>query len=639
MIEALQQFHFLRPWWLLALVGLPLALWPMWRASGGVRQLSRLVDADLLPHLLHGRAADRRTPLALVVTGWLLATLAFAGPAWSRVEQPLYANRAAQVLAMSMSQRMLSRDVAPSRLDRAEYKARDLLASNRDGQNALIAYAGQAFVVAPLTSDANSLDELLEALSPDTMPTDGDNAADAIARGVSLIQQAKAGSGSLVLITDHANAAAETAARQALAAGVRVSVLGVGTPQGGPIPLADGGFLHNDDGSMQLAARDDRELAALAAAGGGRYVPMSTDHADIDALHAALRTDGPTAASDQQSAQWQDRGPWLLLPLLLVVALGFRRGWLLLLPLVLLPLLPATARADQPIGTSWTSLWQRSDQQAAQALRAGNAAKAQQLARDPALRAAAAYRAGDFATSAQTLQSIPTGEAQYNLGNALARQGQFKQAIAAYDGALKLDPANADAQANRKAVEDWLRKQQQEHPSSDASNSAKDHQGKDHQGKDGQQGQDDKSGRPGSQGNDQAGKDGQQKPGQSGNDQGQAGQTKPGGDPNKNTPAGGKPPTAQEQAAEQARAEQARQALQQQMDQRLGAAGQPKPGEKNQPHQLGMPDQDDPSSKLPAQVRQALQRVPDDPGALLRRKFEREYRQRQGAAPGEDDSP
>ncbi|MEP6899326.1 MAG: VWA domain-containing protein, partial [Rhodanobacter sp.] len=228
MSEALQQFHFLRIGWLLLLLLLPLCGWIAVRRSPAQLQLSRLVDAELLPHLLRGRDGNRHLPLGLFAVGWTLSALALAGPTWSRVAQPLYASRAAQVVAISLSQHMRSRDVAPSRMDRARYKARDLLASNHDGLNALVGYAGEAFVVAPLTSDSGSLGDLLDAMSPDTMPVDGDNAAAAIEHGVSLIHDANANNGSLVLITDQANAAADNAARKANAAGVQVSVLGVG---------------------------------------------------------------------------------------------------------------------------------------------------------------------------------------------------------------------------------------------------------------------------------------------------------------------------------------------------------------------------------------------------------------------------
>ena len=635
MSEALQQFHFLRPGWLWLLAALPAFAWLAARGQGGRAQLERLADAALLPHLLYGRARHRAAPLVLLTLGGTLAVLALAGPSWSRLPQPLYADRAAQVVAISLSQRMLARDVAPTRLDRARYKARDLFAANRSGLNGLLAYAGEAFVVAPLTSDAASLNDLLDALSPDTMPVEGDNAAAAIARGAALIRDAKVGGGSLVLITDTADADAQQAARQARAAGVRVSVLGVGTAHGGPVPLPEGGFLRDAQGQVALAARDDAALGALAAAGGGRYVPMRDDHADIDALQGELRTGQSTSTTDQASAQWEDRGPWLLLPLLLLAAFAFRRGWLVMLPLVLLPLLPTRAHA----GTTWQDLWQRPDQQAAQALRQGHPKQALARAKDPALRGAAAYRAGDYSAAAAALAPLSSSDAQYNRGNALAKAGRYQDALDAYDRALRLDPHNADAKANRQAVADWLRRQPKPQDSSSNANNAAGQSGAKSK-----PGQGDESSKRDSQGNRRGEQqDGRQdSQGQQGQGQRQAGtpgEANQAGQQKDSSSQGDSPqpaPTAQQQAEQQARTAQAGQALKQQLDRALGPSAAAK---QNTEHQLGALDKDDPQARLPPELRQALQRVPDDPGALLRRKFELEYRQRHGGGSGGDEGP
>lgn len=623
MSEALQQFHFLRPWWLAALALLPLVAWVGARAATAQAQLSRLVDAELLPHVLDGRERGRHLALWLFLAAWVLCSLALAGPTWSRVSKPLYAKRAAQVVAISLSKDMLARDVAPSRLDRARQKAHDLLAGNRDGLNALVGYAGAAFVVAPLTADERSLGDLLDAMAPDTMPVPGNDAAQAIALGVKLIRDASLRDGTVVLITDQADASADVAARAARAAGVQVSVLGVGTSQGGPVPLPGGDFLRDEQGRLVLARRDDAALSALAAAGGGRYVAMTADQDDVHALHAQLRTARAKTTTAETGDAWLDRGPWLLLPLLLLVALSFRRGWLLLVPLVVLPLLPGNAEA-----MSWRDLWQRPDQQAAQALRDGQPKRAQQLAQDPALRGAAAYRAGDYAAAVRSFQEAAGADAAYDLGNALAKQRHYQQAIAAYDRALKLDPDHADARANRKALEDWLRKQQagkQGNPQQSGKSGDKSQSGKGDQGQNGeqnkQQGGDGKDGKPAPQ-------DGKPESSQ-GSDQNADQSNQQSGQRKADEPP--KPQTAEQRAAQQQQAAEAQQALKQQLDQELAdkKAGQPPV------HQLGTLAPDDPEAKLPAAVRQALQRVPDDPGALLRRKFELEYQQRQGDAGGQ----
>jgi Ca-activated chloride channel family protein len=584
MSAMLAQFHFLRPAWLLLLLALPPALWWLARRSDLPLALARLVDVRLLPHLLDARAAPRRRVLlALPAVAWLLATLALAGPAWERLPQPLYGHRSAQVVALSLSPRMLARDIAPDRLSRARYKVHDLFAANRDGQNALIAYAGEAFVVAPLTSDADALTDLLDALAPDVMPVAGDDAAQAIARGVTLLRQGGADGGSLVLVTDTAGADAVAAARQARKRGVRVSVLGVGSSKGVPVPLADGGFLADAAGKVVLARRDDAALRALAAAGGGRYVPMRADGSDIRALamqgHAGA---GSSTLLRSDVAQWRDRGAWLLLPLLPLAALAFRRGWLLLLLLVFAPLLPPAAHAADParaastavapsppsLDERWARLWHTPDQRAARALADHRPRQAQQLARDPALRGAAAYRAGDYAAAARAFAAAGA-DASYNLGNALARQGHYRQALAAYARALQRDPGNVDAAANRKAVEDWLRR----HPPP-------------------------KPPPPGMQGN--------------GHQDGSGTSTPSNGDAE--TPHGAKSSTAR-QPAPQAKGE--------------AEAGQRSPT----PYALGdVPAPAASSAKsVPPAMQQALQQVPDDPGGLLRRKFQLEHERREGS--------
>ncbi|HXE76929.1 MAG TPA: tetratricopeptide repeat protein [Rhodanobacter sp.] len=611
MIEAWQQFHFLRPWWLATLALLPLAAWLAMRAGTVQRQLATLVDAELLPRVLSGGGRRRQLAGWLFALAWILCALALAGPTWSRVSEPLYANRAAQVVAISLAQDMLSRDTPPSRLDHARQKAHALLEGNRDGLNALIGYAGAAFVVAPLTADAHSLSDLLDAMAPDTMPVPGNDAASAIAQGVQLIHEAKLGGGILVLITDQADAAADAAARAALAAGVRVSVLGAGSAQGGPVPLGGGDFLRDGDGRPVLAPRDDAALSRLAAAGGGRYEVMTANQDDVEALHAGLRAVRAKAVTDEASDAWQDQGPWLLLPLLLLVALGFRRGWLLLLALATLPMVPGPAMA-----AGWADWWQRPDQQAAQALRDGHPKLAQELARDPALRGTAAYRAGEYAAAAQAFQQAPGSNGAYNLGNALARQHQYDQAIAAYDHALKLDPGNTDARTNRQALEEWLRKQRQQQS---------------------QKGKQQQSGKQGEQKSAQGGdqpQDGKDQQGQQASQNQPSGQDQSGKQGDEQSTRNGQPPppeTAEQRAARQAQTAEAQRGLKQEMDQAL--ADQSKP---TQPpgHQLGALAKDDPQAKLPAALRQALQRVPDDPGALLRRKFALEYQQRMAGEGG-----
>ncbi|WP_448096256.1 tetratricopeptide repeat protein [Luteibacter yeojuensis] len=628
-------FHFIEPRWLWLLVLVPVIAWLVGRRSGEERVLARLADPALLPYLLDGTPSASRAPIVAFVAAALLAILALAGPAWDRQAQPLFAERAAQVVVVSMSPHMSSHDVVPDRLSRARYKVRELYAANRDGMNALIAYTGEPFTVAPLTTDAHSVDDLLTALAPDTMPVEGDHPGKAIDQAADLIRHADLRGGSIVLVTDRADAEAVAAARRARAAGDRVSVLGIGTMRGGPIAAPDGGFLKDESGAIVMAPRDDASLAAVAEAGGGRYRPVADDASDVTALAGQLQGDGDgKAVEGVSSGQWQDRGPWLLLPLLPIVALAFRRGWLLVLALAVLPLSPA--RADGA-----ADVFRTRDQQAAQALAQGDAKRAQALARNPSLRGAAAYRAGDYAAAEAALAHGADSDSQYNLGNALAKQQRYQDAIAAYDRALKANPDNADAAANRKAVAEFLKQQEQQRKQQDKKG-GKGQQDKNPQGqsgdqdKDRQQGQQDgkdghdgESGQPsgadGKEGGDQQGakdKAGEGEGDDRGKDNGKA--QAPQGD------------AAAKSQAEQAQAKQAQDALKQKMDAALAARQDGKEGKDgDRAHDLGAVSDKDPSSKLPPDVQRALMRVPDDPGGLLRRKFMLEYQRRHGAEPEE----
>lgn len=641
MSAAVYPFHFLQPAWLLGLLMLPVLWWLGLRGDASRRALQRLVDAQLLPHLVSGSARQVRWPSGLLALGWCLGVLALAGPSWSRVTEPMFADRAAQVVAISLSERMLARDVPPSRIERARYKARDLLQANKDGLNALIGYAGQSFVVAPLTSDAHSLDALLDAMAPDVMPVQGDNPAQAIEQGAKLIHDGKLGHGSIVLITDDADAAAQAAARAARSSGVLVSVLGIGTVQGAPVQQADGSFARDEQGQIIVASRNDEHLRALAAAGGGRYVPMTADGDDVDALHAPLQSmRGASLAHGRGGDEWEDRGAWLPPPLLLVAALAFRRGWILLLPLVVLPMLPGTARAS-----GWQDWWQRPDQQAASALRHGDAAKAQQLARDPAWRGAASYRAKDYATAVQALQQAHGADAQYNLGNALAQLGRYPEAIKAYDRALQFNPHNEDARVNRKLVQEAMRKSpppqhsgQNGQQQRDQNGSAQSQHSQGQQG--GQTGQSQQSGNQGAQpkGDQDQGAQDRQADAQNGASNAPPAKGEPKQDASRDAAQGAtKQAPAPASSSERAQAAKAQQQLQAQMNQAL--AGTPTKATSAPAHELGQVESDDPLSKLPNDVRRDLQRVPDDPGALLRRKFELEYRQRTSAQPVEGDQP
>ncbi len=629
------EFHFLRPLWFLALLPLAALLALLWRrhlASGSWRSV---VDPQLLPHLLVG-SAQRRSPWAIAALGFggLLAITALAGPVWSKLEQPVFRRDSALVVLLDLSRSMNAADVPPSRLQMAKFKLRDLLARRKEGDTALVVYAADPFTVTPLTNDINNIALQLPALTTDLMPAQGSRADRAIAKAEALLRQDGAVHGDVLLITDGiGNTPAgplHRAVKHLIDAGYRLSVLGVGSADGAPIPLAGGGFFQDAKGAIVVAKLDQRPLAQLAAAGHGIYRRLSAgSDSDTDALSAAFAADRQaqqsTRVAGMKSDQWREQGPWLLLPLLALAALAFRRGYLALLLLALWLPLPRSAYAF-----GWNDLWQRPDQRAAQALAQHHPQQAAKLFRDPQWRAAAHYRAGDYQAALDDLKGHSDATADYNRGNALTHLGKLPQALDAYAQALKQDPQFADAKHNRNLVRKWLKPQQQKQQKSGGQGHPQRKNGAD--------------GKPQTNGQSQQQGGKQPQPNPQGDKQRQGGKNENGGD---------KQSGAQHNGGGKPSARQPRQPAQQQPPGQSPGTAQNKPsgsndGQAQQPPGTTQPTQEKrrpssqagaatvPQSESEQATQQWLRRIPDDPGGLWRRKFlyqyKREYQSQQSEA-------
>ena len=289
-------------------------------------------------------AERRRLPnvqLRRSAIGGVLAATALAGPSWNRVEQPVFRSEQAVVIALDLSRSMDAQDLTPSRLTRARLKILDILEARRSGQTALVVYSSNAFTVTPLTTDADTVAALVNSLSTDIMPSRGSHPVAAITKSKKLLEQAGVAYGEVLLITDGGTSpAAERAAADLQSSGYSLSVLGVGTREGAPIPRADGGFVTDRSGNIVVPRIEGTALRSLAAAGGGRFALLSADDSDINILLSGEVRTGSASDESLATDQWQEEGPWLLLLLVPMAAMAFRRGLVLVLLVFLLPCSP-----------------------------------------------------------------------------------------------------------------------------------------------------------------------------------------------------------------------------------------------------------------------------------------------------------
>ena len=457
---SMEPFHFLRPEWLLALIPLTLALWLMYRRKGQAGNWRSVCDPALLPYLMIEEKAKKASrALPLIGLAGLLAILALSGPSWRQMEQPLFRGEGSLVILLDLSRSMEATDIKPSRVARARYELLDILRKRREGQTALIVYAAQPFVVSPLTDDTRTIASLVNSLTTDIMPSQGSRPDLALGKGIELLKQAGSASGDLLFISDGLSNEALTRTLAARPQGYPVSVLAMGTSQGAPIPLAGGGFMKNPEGDIVISRLRETQLRRLATESGGRFSYLSADDRDIDSLLSQFdveKSDEFDEKSAPLSSLWRDEGPWLVLLLLPLAALAFRRGYLLLVVFLILPLPPPAHAFD------WDSLWSRPDQRAARTLESGTPAEAADQFQNREWKAAAHYRAGAYEEALKALEGSTEQNGDYNSGNALARLGRLPEAIEAYDRALKLSPENEDARYNRELVKKLLKKEKQE---------------------------------------------------------------------------------------------------------------------------------------------------------------------------------
>ena len=569
----LQEFHFLRPLWLLGLIPCAIFLFALWRINTSVSAWDKAIDKSLLPFLLDSsKSAAQRTPLILLSAAWLLSIIALAGPVWEKLPQPVQKREDALVIVMDLSLSMFAPDHVPNRLDLAKRKLRDILELREEGQTALVVYAGDAHTVTPLTDDTVTISALVPSLSPNIMPLFGSNPDSALEIAISLLDDVEATRGRILLMTDGIAGFAE---EQALAEQIgdtayELLVMGIGTEEGAPIRTSDGSFLTDVNGEVVIPQLNRNVLQSLANRSGGRYHDIQLSNADINFLLAdSPFFDENLSEVEEEFDIWYEAGPWLLILVVPIAALSFRRGWLFSV-MLLFTVTGTLTPSRQAQAWEWRDLWQTKDQQGAAAMEAENYEGAATLFETSNWQGTALYRSENYEAAIAAFSADDTPDGHYNRGNALALAGNYPEAIAAYDLTIELQPDHEDAIFNKEIIEQLLQEQESQEGESEGESSDEQQQ---------QQGSEQEQ-------QDQENSEQQEQESQEGNQD-------------------------QEQQQQQ----------QQQPEEQEGSESN---SEQNTPSEESNEEFEEQQS-----LEQWLRRIEDDPGELLQRKFRYQYRQRQ----------
>ena len=570
----MQDFHFLRPVWLLAAIPAILLVGVMWRVNSNVTAWDKAIDKNLLPFLLdRSKNAAQRTPLLMLLFAWILSALSMAGPVWEELPQPVQKREDALVIVLDLSLSMFAPDHNPSRLDLAKRKLRDILALREEGQTALVVYAGDAHTVTPLTDDVVTIDALVPSLSPNIMPLFGSDPIPAIEMAISLLDDIESSDGRILLITDGISGfdQEQLITDQIQDTGYELLVMGVGTEEGAPIRTSDGSFLTDQNGAMVVPTLNRNVLQSLVNRVNGRYHDIQLSDADLAYLltENTLLDNEELTEVEEEFDVWNEAGPYLLLLVLPLCALSFRKGWLFttFLAFVINLHLPS----KNALAFEWIDLWKTKDQQAAEAFADENHELAASLFEQTGWRGAANYRAKNYESAIASFSTTDTADGHYNRGNALALAGNLPEAIAAYDVAISRDPEHADAIYNKEIVERLLEEQESE------------------------------------QGENQEGE----------NQENQSEQNSQSESQEQNQNSENQDQESQEGNEEQQQNEQQNEAPEEQESSESNS-------EQNTPSESSNEEFEDQQA-----LEQWLRRIEDDPGELLRRKFRYQYRQRQ----------
>lgn len=578
----IENFHFLRPQLLLALVPALVLVLLLRYLQGSQSNWYQAIDASLIPYLLDKTGLRQQSwPLYGLLALWTLGIVALAGPTWHQNPVPVQQREDALVIVLDMSLSMYAEDLRPNRAVRAQRKIVDILEFRRqEGQTGLVVYAGDAHAVTPMTDDVETINNLVPSLMPDIMPVRGSKPAQGIALAMDLLANSGIARGRMLLLTDgifQSDIGEITSLLQG--SGHTLSVLGFGTPDGAPIPMGQDGYLRDANNAIVIPRLDRGPLQQLASRNGGRYADAELTDSDIENLlgdEALLAAEEALIEADRQYDTWNEAGPWLLLLALPLAALAFRRGWLLCLAFVFVMVPDREAYAVE-----WSDLWQRKDQQGTESFEGEDYTEAAEKFKDPAWRAAANYRNQNYEQAVQDLALLDDPESHYNRGNALAHLQQYEAAIAAYDRALAQAPDHADAQHNKEVVERLLEEQQQQEQQQQSEG-------------------------------DQQQQEQQQQQQEQQNQQQQSDQSQ----------------DQQQQSEQQQEGEQDQQQQQEQQDQQQQQQSDEQEGESEEPQDQQTPEGAPPTSEEEQAMQQWLQRIPDDPGELLRNKFRYQTQQR-----------
>jgi len=591
-----------------------------------------LIAPHLAPFIMNESNTKASQPLWLVAVFCCLAIIFSAGPSFEEKQVPVFQSKSARVIVMDMSYSMYSTDIAPNRLMQSRFKALDMIELFKEGDTALVAYAGSAFTISPLTNDATTLTNLIPSLSPDIMPDKGSNVLAGLDMAKELLTQAGYIDGDIILVTDGIDQEEQSDITSFTSnSSYRLNIYGVGTEQGAPIKLPEGGFLKDSYGQIVIPTINISRLKSLATRSGGKFALYQPSSSDI-------ATFAPSANSEllkdekQSHALWRiDAGIYGLL-ILLPLGLYLFRSAAFVGAFLVLSVLPT----QQASALELPSFLKNTDQQALDAYKNKDFERAVN-ADSSSLKGSALYQQGNFDAALEAFSKDKSATGFYNYANALAKSGQLEQAIDAYKQAQTLQPNFSEAADNQALVEQLLEQQQQQQQQQQQEGDSQDNQQQSDQSEqqNNQQSDQNQQGENSdSQSEQNQGEQSQEQQGEPGDESDteqdqQSAESGSQSDKQNEPELETQPQANQEQKQPEQTNEEQAENTQPQTAQQQTLTDEQKQNAQQQAAQAQASELTNEEKEKAQQLNQLLRKVPDDPAILLRNKMQLEAQKRQ----------
>ncbi len=435
------QFHFIRPLWLLVLIPFGIVIYLRWKQDSKNEWQEQLPKHLRSALTINDAGWKKQLPLKLLGVSMFVAIIVCAGPTWQREASPFGEDKAALLIVLDNSESMLQKDLAPNRLERSKQKIRDLIKQRQGGKTGLVVFSGSAHLAMPLTKDDSVFAPFLAAIQPDIMPVEGKNAETALP----LIEpQLGAESvGTVLLITDGVNPATTDAFKSYFEKSRHQLLV-----------LAAGNGDRASDNPMDLSS-----LKSLASKSNGSVVEVTIDDSDIKTLNSKIERH--MQLNNESAMPWKDMGYFLLFPVSLLMLSWFRKGWLVkwcLVALIVFPSFYSTstyaeavslkAKTNEPVKEVtawdkttqwWMDLWLTPDQQGQWYFDKFEYLMAAKHYQDPLKKGIAYYYAGEYKLAHSAFLQVKTNLGIFNAANSLARQREYLAARDVYQLLLERD--------------------------------------------------------------------------------------------------------------------------------------------------------------------------------------------------------